>query len=195
MLTNTHFHDGQTPCLTEFLLKLRNIFSAECYCLRRIPGVIDRIPRNELWRLLDNHLPVIEARKNRIEKIFFELKVKAGGDGSSTFKKLISKAGTIINHSKNKGRNTTSFELITTLLEISIYRSYIYNHLDQLTGQFDNPVISASLKRSLIEEDHFFHALLGVKKQLSPINSNITVSTHQAIQGIGNADKLNLMSS
>lgn len=162
---------------SDFLSKLRNIYSAESYCLRRIPGVVDKIPRNELWLLLDNHLPVIACRKNRLEKIFGELKIKSAGDGCLTFKKLISKAGTIIYHSKIKDRNNKSFELITTLLEISIYRSYIYNHLDQLTGHFENPVISASLKRCLMEEDHFFHALLSVKKQLTPIYSNLTVSS------------------
>ena len=167
----------------DFLSKLRNIYSAESYCLRRIPGVVDKIPRNELWRLLDNHLPVIACRKNRLEKIFGELKVKTAGDGCLTFKKLISKAGTIIYHSKNKDRNNKSFELITTLLEISIYRSYIYNHLDQLTGHSGNPVISASLKRCLIEEDHFFHALLSVKKQLSPSYTNLTVSSSSNTMG------------
>ena len=185
MLTTSGFQTSTNqPFKSDFLSKLRNIYSAESYCLRRIPGVVDKIPRNELWRLLDNHLPVIAGRKNRLEKIFGELKVKTAGDGCLTFKKLISKAGTIIYHSKVKDRNNKSFELITTLLEISIYRSYIYNHLDQLTGHFENPVISASLKRCLIEEDHFFHALLRVKKQLSPIYSNLAVSS----TGMGTQD-------
>ena len=182
MLTPASLIDNQMQQFnSDFLLKLRNIYSAENYCLRRIPAVVNKIPRNELWRLLDNHLPVIAFRKNRIEKIFQEINVKIGGEVCMTFKRLISKAGTIIYYSKAKDRNNTSYELITTLLEISIYRSYIYNHLNQIIETVEKPVISAALKRSMIEEDDFFHALLRVKKQLSSTGST-SISNFQSIR-------------
>ena len=164
----------------DFFLKLRNIYYAENYCLHRIPGLVNKIPRNELWRLLDNHLPVMAERKKRLEIIFREIKIKIGGTVCNNFKKLIAKAGTIIYHSNIKASENLC-DLISILLEISIYRSYIYYHLGQTIEKLEKPIINAALKKCLIEEDEFFHSLLEVKKLLSAVESNANFSSLQSV--------------
>ena len=170
-VTNVESHQFNS----DFFSKLRNIYYAENYCLHRIPGLVNKIPRNELWRLLDNHLPVMAERKKRLEIIFKEVNVKVGGTVCNNFKKLIGKAGTTIYHSNIKASENLC-DLISTLLEISIYRSYIYYHLGQTIEKLEKPVINAALKKCLIEEDNFFHSLLRVKTLLSAVelNANFT---------------------
>jgi ferritin-like metal-binding protein YciE len=181
MLTHEGVLNGQMHQFnSEFFSKLRNIYYAENYCLHRIPGLVNKIPRNDLWRLLDNHLPVMAERKKRLEIIFNELDIKTGGAVCHDFKKLIGRAGTIIYHSNIKA-NENLCDLISTLLEISIYRSHIYYHLSQTIEKLEKPFINAALKRCLSEEDDFFHSLLEVKKLLSPVELNANFSSLQSV--------------
>ena len=165
---------------SDFFCKLRNIYYAENYCLHRIPGLVNKIPRNELWRLLDNHLPVMAERKRRLEIIFSELDIPIGGTVCNNFKKMIGRAGTIIYHSNIKS-NTNLGDLISTFLEISIYRSYIYYHLGQTIEKLEKPFINAVFKRCLVEEDEFFHSLLRVRQSLSPAPMNVNFSPLQSV--------------
>lgn len=151
---------------SEFLLKLRNLYSAENYCLRRIPGLLKKIPDNRLHQLLTEHLPLIVERMRRLEKIFDEINVKTGGAVCRTFKSLISKAGNSIYKIKLKHNHNTS-ELLSTLIEISIYRCSIYNFLkDWISANVPKPILIHALGMCLIEEDRFFRSLLRIRKNL-----------------------------
>lgn len=151
---------------SNYLLKLQNIYFAENYCYRHLPALVKRIPKNELRGLLDNHLYIITLRKIRLENLLVITNNKAQGMVCPTFKKLIGKAVSIIYHIKNRDINNFS-ELISALLEISIYRSYVYNTLFQLTQSMDNPHVQSAYLECLREEDEFFHTLLRVKNNLS----------------------------
>lgn len=164
MISQTSSFDKiQIPFDSNYLLKLQNIYFAENYCYKRLPALVKKIPRNELWLLLDNHLYTIKVRKARLENIFDDLHIAACGTSCVTFKTLIGKAGNIIYQSQFKESSSIS-ELISALLEISIYRSYLYNLLHQNTDSFEKSHTSASIKSCLIEEDDFFHSLLRIKK-------------------------------
>lgn len=160
---SSSFDNLQIPFNPNYLLKLQNIYFAENYCYKRLPGLVKKIPRDELWLLLDSHLYTIKVRKSRLENIFNDIKMAASGTSCITFKSLIGKAGKIIYQSKFTEDNSIS-ELISALLEISIYRSYIYNSLLQCTDPFENSHNSVSIKTCLKEEDDFFHSLLRIKK-------------------------------
>jgi len=155
-----------------YLLKLQNIYFAENYCYKRLPGLVKKIPKNELWLLLDNHLYTIKVRMTRLENIFSDINMGASGTSCVTFKSLIGKAGNIIYQRKFSEDNNIS-ALISALLEISIYRSYIYNTLLQSTDPFQKSNNSASIKSCLIEEDDFFHSLLRIKKYFFSNEVNI----------------------
>lgn len=165
----------QIPFDSNYLLKLQNIYFAENYCYKRLPGLVKKIPRNELWLLLDNHLYTIKVRKTRLENIFNDIKMAASGTSCVTFKSLIGKAGNIIYQSKFKEDKSIS-ELISALLEISIYRSYIYNTLLQSTDPFEKSHNSAAIKNCLLEEDDFFHSLLRIKKYVFSNEANTSNS-------------------
>jgi ferritin-like metal-binding protein YciE len=156
---------------SDFLLKLRKIYSAENYCLRRLPLVVGKLPKGQLLSLLDAHLPVITARKDYIERIFEELEIKAGGISCLMFKKLIGKAGNIVYHLKSK-ESYSALELIEVLLEISIYRGHIYNYLHQASENIGKPQITAVITKCLGEEDRFFYELLRIKKTIAPGNGS-----------------------
>ena len=151
---------------SNYLLKLQNIYFAENYCYRHLPGLVKRIPKNELRGLLDAHIYIITIRKIRLEKLLLEMNNKAHGIVCLTFKKLIGKAITIIYHLNEKEANNIP-DLISALLEISIYRSYLYNTLFQLTQSLEKPQIQSAYLECLREEDEFFHSLLRVKKNLT----------------------------
>ena len=150
----------------DFLLKLRQIYSAENYCSRRLPLVVEKLPASPLLTLLDDHLPQIKTRKAYVDGIFKILSIKSGGTVCSIFKSLIGKAGSIIYHIKPK-ELTSSFELIDILLEISIYRGHIYNHLQQSAKSLENPFITNVLSICIAEEDNFFYELLNIKKSMT----------------------------
>lgn len=152
---------------SEFLLKLRNLYSAENYCFRRIPGLLKKIPGNRLHQILTEHLPIIVERMRRLEKIFDEINVKTGGAVCRTFKSLISKAGNSIYQIKLKHNHNTS-ELLSTLIEISIYRCSIYNFLkDWITNNIQKPFLIHALGMCVIEEDRFFRSLLKIRNYQS----------------------------
>ena len=151
---------------SDFLLRLRKIYSAENYCLRHLPFVIRKLPNSPLLSLLDQHLPVITARKLYMENIFAELNIKTGGVTCLMFKKLIGKAGNIIYHIKSKESNN-SLELIEVLLEISIYRGHIYNYLHEASKSMDKPLVTAVITQCLSREDSFFYELLRIKKTIA----------------------------
>jgi ferritin-like metal-binding protein YciE len=160
---------------SNYFLKLQNIYFAENYCQKRLPTLIAKIPRIELWLLLDSHLKTIIQRKIRLEAIFNSLNAPASGSVCGTFKSLIGKAGNIIYHMGSKDENKNS-ELISALLEISIYRCYIYNTLLQLCDPFSQSATQISLKKCLAEEDDFFNALMQIKSQYFSPNQLITTS-------------------
>lgn len=171
--------DNSNPLIdSEFLLKLRNIYSAENYCFRRIPGLLKKIPDNRLHNLLTEHLPIIIERKKRIENIFNQINVKTSGAVCITFKTLISKAGNSIYHIKPK-QNHVTYDLLSTLIEISIYRCSIYNFLNQHIANVQKPVLTNALKRCLSEEDDFFHSLLKIKKSMASAESIFSTSLLQ----------------
>lgn len=165
----------QIPFDSNYILKLQNIYFAENYCYKRLPGLVKKIPRNELWLLLDNHLYTIKVRKSRLENIFNDVQMAAAGTSCITFKSLIGKVGNIIYQSKFK-ENSSISELISALLEISIYRSYLYNTILQNTNPFEKSNTSASIKSCLIEEDDFFHSLLRIKKYFFSDEVNLSSS-------------------
>lgn len=167
--------DGvQIEFSTDYFLKLQNIYFAENYCYKRLPVLVAKIPKNDLWNLLDNHLHIITLRKSRLENIFECLNVSASASVCSTFKNLIGKAGNIIYNIKSRDEGNIA-ELISALLEISIYRCYIYNNLLKSCDPFDKSAIPASLKECLNEEDNFFHALLRIKAQFSASDMHLSV--------------------
>jgi ferritin-like metal-binding protein YciE len=155
-----------TSVNSNYLLKLHNTYFAENYCYRHLPALVKRIPKNELRTLLDNHLYVITLRKIRLEKILLDIDEKANGIVCVTFKKLIGKAASIIYHRNEKDHNNIA-ELISALLEISIYRSYLYNSLLQLSLGLDKPSVNSAFLECLREEDEFFHTLLRVKQNVT----------------------------
>ena len=160
----------------DFLLKLRQIYSAENYCLRRLPLVAGKLPTGPLPHLLNNHLPLIKARKADIERIFAELDLKAGGIVCAIFKKLIRKAGNVIYHIKARQSNT-SLEVIDVLLEISIYRGHVYNNLHQMSQKFEHPLITPLVKKCVEEEDRFFYELLHIRKTYEVTDDSKTASS------------------
>jgi ferritin-like metal-binding protein YciE len=157
-----------SPFNSKYLLNLQNIYFAENYCHKRLPGLVQKIPKNELRDLLDGHTGVISSRKVRLERILMEINSKASGIVCLTFKKLIGKAGNIIYHINTRKKESVS-ELISALLEISIYRSYIYNSLLEVAETIDKPLIADAFKKCLQEEDDFFHSLLRVKTKYASV--------------------------
>jgi ferritin-like metal-binding protein YciE len=150
----------------DFLLKLRQIYSAENYCFRRLPLVVNKLPASPLLNLLVNHLPYIKARKAYIEEVFEILRIETGGTVCSIFKSLIGKAGSVIYHIRPK-ELTGSLELINILLEISIYRGHVYNNLYQTSESLRNTLITNVISTCIAEEDNFFYELLHIKKAMS----------------------------
>lgn len=155
---------------SEFILKLRNIYFAENYCLRRIPGLLQEISDLRLYELLAGHLYTMSERKKRLEKIFDEIDVKTSGAVCRIFKTLISKAGSAIYHIRSK-HNDCTYDLLPALIEISIYRCSIYNFLYQCTQHTEKPSLNNGLKKCLTEEDDFFNSLLTIKNKLASMES------------------------
>jgi ferritin-like metal-binding protein YciE len=115
-------------------------------------------------------------RKIRLENLLLETDNKAHGMVCLTFKKLIGKAASIIYHIKDKDTSNFS-DLISALLEISIYRSYVYNTLFQITQSLEKPHIHAAYMECLREEDEFFHSLLRIKRNLNPSDLSLESNT------------------
>lgn len=170
---------------SNYLLKLQNIYFAENYCYRHLPALVKRIPKNELRALLDSHLYIITLRKIRLENLLLETTNKVHGTVCLAFKKLIGKAVSIIYHINHKDTNNIP-DLISSLLEISIYRSYLYNTLFQLSEGSNKPQVLAAYLECLREEDEFFHSLLRVKKNLNIPDSGLIPFSNPADRNLSN---------
>ncbi|HYK75976.1 MAG TPA: DUF892 family protein [Daejeonella sp.] len=160
--------------IDQYVQNLKAIYSAESYCLKRLPRLVNMISQSDLESMLSDHTSVIMDRLNRLDHIAKELKLTIGRTQNPTFKNIISKMGKIIHHF-NIYNPQANYELISILLEVSIYRSYIYNALLQAMNETNFPETTAMMQRCVNEEDFFFNNLLKTKMYIR-MNEHKTTS-------------------
>ncbi len=168
------------PVGPDFISNLRSIYSAEKYCVRRIPGLLNKLPKNDFWQLINNHQWVLNDRMARMEKISKEAGVSCNGAVCQKVKILIGNAVRIIYNAKAKNQSENYQELVETLLEISIFRSYIYNQLAKTVEFFACQPVSRAIAACLQEEDEFFSSLFLIKHNQSSSAEPFTVHLRTA---------------
>lgn len=161
-----------------FIHNLRFIYATENFCLRRYPRIINLIPRGELASQLDNHVSVIMDRLNRLDDIFTELNIPSGGLICSTFKSSIDNVRNLI-YSLSSKENHSNADLTSTLLEISIFKSYLYNSLLESVSETYQPAVFVLLKQSLKEEDMFFHLLVKNNQYTNPADAVLNAGVEE----------------
>ncbi|MDB5120357.1 MAG: hypothetical protein JWN56_1575 [Sphingobacteriales bacterium] len=163
----------ETSVDVKLLNDLCRIYSAENYCLRRIPRLVNLIESPSLASLLSDHVSKIMDRLNLLDEIFGKYKTRP-----STLKVFMdspSHSMRIFLLKDDKGNQ----KLITELIKASQYRYSLYELLLNSSNQKVQTTIYAMLVNSLNEEEKFYQELLSIKRQ---ILLNIKTATNQIIE-------------
>lgn len=150
---------------------LCRIYSAENYCLRRIPRLVNLIESRSLANLLSDHVSKIMDRLNLLDEIFEEFKSRP-----STMKVFDSQS-----HSMRiflLKDDTGNQKLVSELIKASQYRYSLYELLLNSSNEKAKKTIYSMLVNSLDEEESFYKELINIKRQMLSMSkiSNIQVA-------------------
>jgi len=169
---NRGFIDDSSGDL-KLLNDLCRIYTAENYCLRRIPRLVNLIESESLASLLSDHVSKIMDRLNLLDEIFEKCKTRR-----SAFTDFPGHSMRIFMLKDDKGNQ----KLIGELIKASKYRYNLYELLllsSNIKAQSTIYVMSMSI---LKEEEAFKNALILIKQEMfmnrieaqNTIYSNIT---------------------
>jgi hypothetical protein len=160
----------QVPSADVKLLNdLCRIYSAENYCLRRIPRLVNLIENPALSELLSDHISKIMDRLNLLDDIFKRYNTRPSA--FNTIQESPSHNLRIFLLKGDKGNK----KLLLELIKASQYRYSLYELL--LNTSFENlqSGISNMLMDSLKEEEKFYQDLVNIKRKLLAYNSSASV--------------------
>jgi len=160
----------------KLLNDLCRIYTAENYCLRRIPRLVNLIESESLASLLSDHVSKIMDRLNLLDEIFEKCKTRP-----SALKAFTDFPGHSMRIFMLKDDKEYQ-KLIAELIKASRYRYNLYELLLLSSNMKVQSTIYAMSMSSLKEEEAFKNALILIKQEMfmnrreaqNTIYSNIT---------------------
>lgn len=134
------------------------IYTAENYCLKRIPKLVNIVENTQLSQILSDHVSVIMDRLNTLDEIFSHYKTRP-----SAFKRLTKlRDNLLIFLTKNDNKNQ---KIINDLIEVSRHRFSLYQLLVSATSNKSQINTCTSLLKLLNQEENFYDEVLQLKKR------------------------------
>lgn len=138
-------------------------YTAENYCLRRIPRLVKIVEISKLSQLLSDHVSVIMDRLNFLDEILSNYKLRP------SFRSLTNQLEDRVRIFSKKDDKKNQ-ELITNLIEVSQYRYPLYEFLVSATTNKAEAGTCARIIQILNQEEKFYQDLNTIKREIVTIN-------------------------